>query len=626
MKHSVLSCMLFLIAMAVVGCTKSPTTQPKAQPATDGGGKKSVAADTTKQLPGPAPAADTSAAETAKGSPPADTTPAVPPADTKEMDTPAAEPAKSDVTPPAEAAATKLPYEDLVAALGNDRYTVAYRQVEQQLAEKPADVEARAMRAWILNLVGSELARGDKRDKGLEVFGVALEQAQALVASESSLPDDISQALSAVYYNGACAQSLGGKPEDAKTTLAKAVELGFSDLNAIKSDEDLAAVRALAGFDQQLEAWTALMQEALAKQAREVLATGESFPFDFAVTDLAGQNISLTGYQGKVLITDIWGTWCPPCRAEIPSFVKLQTEYGPQGLQIVGLNYENNPDEAATKEGVQKFMQDNGMNYPCALGTEEIQRQVPNFEGYPTTLFIDRTGKVRAKVVGSHDYAFLEAIVKILLEEAAPPAANPAATPPAATPEVSATPAAPDAAAPPASARSKCAADDIRSPVRRRPTRPAVAASSRRPTFARPGPPRWPGRSVMRRRACGLSTACAQPSSPPAGSSIPRGWFDMPVDDDVVEDRIRLSRCGHRGRQGRHSGRAARSPRKACNSRANSSGCSIGGECPHWSMKTSSEFRIFSQNCSATNGGVIESSRPHTINVGTSTLASSSIM
>jgi thiol-disulfide isomerase/thioredoxin len=450
MKLSVLSCMVLLIAMAVVGCTKSPTTQSKAQPAT--GGKKSVAADTTQQPPGPAPAAptaDTSAADMAKGAPPADTTPTVPPADTKKMDTPATEPDTADVTPPAEAAAAKLPYEDLVAALGNEQATEAYRQIERQLAENPADLETRARRALILNMVGSELARGDKRDKGLEVFGVALEQAQALVASEPSLPDYVSQALCAVYYNGACAQSLGGKPEDAKTTLAKAVELGFSDLNAIKTDEDLAAVRALAGFDQQLEAWSALIQEALAKQARAVLAAGESFPFDFALADLAGQNISLASYQGKVLIVDIWGTWCPPCRAEIPSFVKLQTEYGPQGLQIVGLNYENNPDEAAAKEGVQKFMQDNGMNYPCALGTEEIQRQVPNFEGFPTTLFIDRSGKVRAKVVGAHDYAFLEAIVKILLEEAAPPAAIPAATPPAATPDVSAPPAAPDPNAPP---------------------------------------------------------------------------------------------------------------------------------------------------------------------------------
>ena len=104
-------------------------------------------------------------------------------------------------------------------------------------------------------------AQGDKRDKGLEAYGVALEQAQAVVATESSLPEPISRVLSTVYYNGACAQSLGGKPEDAKATLAKAVELGFSDLNAISTDEDLAAVRALAGFDQQLEAWDTLIRE-----------------------------------------------------------------------------------------------------------------------------------------------------------------------------------------------------------------------------------------------------------------------------------------------------------------------------------------------------------------------------
>ena len=84
-----------------------------------------------------------------------------------------------------------------------------------------------------------------------------------------------------------------------------------------------------------------LIAERLVKEAQEVLASGETFPFDFTLTDFSGQNISLTGFQGKVLIVDIWGTWCPPCRAEIPSFVKLQTEYGPQGLQIVGLNYEH---------------------------------------------------------------------------------------------------------------------------------------------------------------------------------------------------------------------------------------------------------------------------------------------
>ena len=393
--------------------------------------------------------------------------------------------AKPDMTPPAEVAppTPKLPFEDLVAALGNEQANQFYRQVEQQLAQNPKDVLARLRLASLLNSVGMNLAGTGNREKGLEAFRAALEQAQSVAVDPQPkdvmarlqlasllnsvgmnlagtgnrekgleafraaleqaqsvavdplqpLPDGAEEMLSMVYYNGACAQSLDGKPEDAKATLQKAIEMGFSDLNNLRNDADLAAVRALPGFDQQLVTWEALIAERLVKQAQEVLASGESFPFDFALTDFGGQAINLTGFQGKVLIVDIWGTWCPPCRAEIPSFVKLQTEYGPQGLQIVGLNYEQGVDEAAAKELVTKFIQENGMNYPCAMGTEAIQQQVPNFEGFPTTLFIDRAGKVRAKTVGLHEYAFLEAIVKILLAEAAPPPAAPTNTPPAAS-------------------------------------------------------------------------------------------------------------------------------------------------------------------------------------------------
>ena len=57
------------------------------------------------------------------------------------------------------------------------------------------------------------------------------------------------------------------------------------------------------------------------------------------------------------------------------------------------------------------------MNYPCLIGDEETQKQVPAFRGYPTTLFLDRTGKVRMQFVGSHPYARLESIVLELLNE-----------------------------------------------------------------------------------------------------------------------------------------------------------------------------------------------------------------
>lgn len=147
----------------------------------------------------------------------------------------------------------------------------------------------------------------------------------------------------------------------------------------------------------------------------QLLSEGAMFPFDFSVTDVTGQPISLADYAGQVVIVDIWGTWCPPCRAEIPSFIKLQDEYGPQGFQMVGLNYEGGEDTDA--QIVRDFMAETGINYPCALGTEEIRAQVPNFQGFPTTLFLDKSGKVRHKAVGLHEYEYLESVVKALLAE-----------------------------------------------------------------------------------------------------------------------------------------------------------------------------------------------------------------
>ena len=58
-----------------------------------------------------------------------------------------------------------------------------------------------------------------------------------------------------------------------------------------------------------------------------------------------------------------------------------------------------------------------GINYPCALGTESIQQQIPNLEVFPTTIFIDKTGTVRSKIEGLHDYAELEERVQELLAE-----------------------------------------------------------------------------------------------------------------------------------------------------------------------------------------------------------------
>ncbi|MEZ6134146.1 MAG: TlpA disulfide reductase family protein [Pirellulaceae bacterium] len=147
------------------------------------------------------------------------------------------------------------------------------------------------------------------------------------------------------------------------------------------------------------------------------IPAGAIFEFSLNATSVGGENINLEALKGKVVIVDVWGTWCPPCRDEIPSFIKLQEKYGPQGFQMVGLNYENLQSDEAAKEKIEAFIKQTGINYPCIVGSPETREQIPDFEGFPTTLFIDKAGRVRLKVVGLHPYEDLEEVVTHLLAE-----------------------------------------------------------------------------------------------------------------------------------------------------------------------------------------------------------------
>ena len=163
-----------------------------------------------------------------------------------------------------------------------------------------------------------------------------------------------------------------------------------------------------------------ILQQALYNSEDQLVAymnsaDHQSFDFDFDLPGLDGKNVALADFRGKLLIVDIWGTWCPPCRMEIPHFVELRKNYADK-MDIVGINYERGAaDEAVTK--IQQFIDDEGVTYTCVIGDAETKDQVPEFEGFPTTLFLDAEGVVRLKVVGYHPYEKLEAIVLELLAQ-----------------------------------------------------------------------------------------------------------------------------------------------------------------------------------------------------------------
>jgi len=133
---------------------------------------------------------------------------------------------------------------------------------------------------------------------------------------------------------------------------------------------------------------------------------------DFTLTCTDGKAIRLSDYRGKVVVLDFWATWCPPCKAEIPDFIKLYSSYKSDGFQMLGISL----DEGGLND-VVPFMKDHGMNYPVALGTEEVVSAYGGIRGIPTTFVIDKKGYVRAAFEGYRDASVFENMVKQLISE-----------------------------------------------------------------------------------------------------------------------------------------------------------------------------------------------------------------
>jgi thiol-disulfide isomerase/thioredoxin len=116
---------------------------------------------------------------------------------------------------------------------------------------------------------------------------------------------------------------------------------------------------------------------------------------DFELPGLDGKNLKLSDLRGKAVLLNFWATYCGPCKIEMPWFVELQKEYGPQGFQIVGVAM----DDASTEE-IAKFAKAMGVNYPILIGQDSVGQSYGGVSVLPTTFFIDRDGKVTGREFG----------------------------------------------------------------------------------------------------------------------------------------------------------------------------------------------------------------------------------
>jgi peroxiredoxin len=116
---------------------------------------------------------------------------------------------------------------------------------------------------------------------------------------------------------------------------------------------------------------------------------------DFKLTDASGQPVSLSSLRGKVVLLNFWATWCPPCKMEIPWLVEFQQTYRDRGFAVVGISMDEDGWAA-----VKPFMERMKINYPMTIGNDNIASLYGGIESLPTTLVIDRSGRIASTHTG----------------------------------------------------------------------------------------------------------------------------------------------------------------------------------------------------------------------------------
>jgi thiol-disulfide isomerase/thioredoxin len=126
--------------------------------------------------------------------------------------------------------------------------------------------------------------------------------------------------------------------------------------------------------------------------------TDELMAIDFSLKDLSGRETTLSSFAGKVVFLNFWATWCGPCRAEIPSMVRLYAELGDEGFTIVAVNSQELENQ------VSAFVEEAGMSFPVLLDSTGKVGTAYSVRAIPTTYIIDSRGAIRGRMVGTRDW------------------------------------------------------------------------------------------------------------------------------------------------------------------------------------------------------------------------------
>jgi len=127
--------------------------------------------------------------------------------------------------------------------------------------------------------------------------------------------------------------------------------------------------------------------------------------------DLSGEQVALSDYRGSVVLVNLWATWCPPCREEMPTLQTFYEKYKEYGFVLIAI------DQEETSDVVQPFVEEFGLTFPIWLDLDYLAQQQFHTANLPSSYVVDREGVVRLMWIGGISKKNLEKFVPDIIRE-----------------------------------------------------------------------------------------------------------------------------------------------------------------------------------------------------------------
>jgi thiol-disulfide isomerase/thioredoxin len=135
----------------------------------------------------------------------------------------------------------------------------------------------------------------------------------------------------------------------------------------------------------------------------------------FSARSLDGETVELADLRGTVVLINVWATWCEPCVAEFPELADLHRDLAPRGFTVIGLN----ADVASKRLQVRRMVEEHDLPYSIWLDPKNEAQVAFKLRGYPTSILIDRQGKIRWRregIIVPGDAELMPVLEQALLE------------------------------------------------------------------------------------------------------------------------------------------------------------------------------------------------------------------